>query len=60
MSEQNQKAKTINEKELEVLNFWKENNIFEKSLEKPAGEAPKEGYTFYDGPPFQLLLCHRL
>ena len=58
MSEQNQKAKTINEKELEVLNFWKENNIFEKSLEKPAGEAPKEGYTFYDGPPFATGVPH--
>ena len=35
-------------REKEVENFWKENNIFEKSMERT-----KEGptYTFYDGPP---------
>ncbi len=36
------------EREKEVEAFWKENRIFEKSM-----EARKEGptYTFYDGPP---------
>ncbi|MEN9338417.1 MAG: hypothetical protein RI945_142 [Candidatus Parcubacteria bacterium] len=58
MSEQNQKTKTINEKELEILNFWKENQIFEKSLEKPGGEDPKEEYSFYDGPPFATGVPH--
>ena len=29
--------KTINEKELETLNFWNENKIFEKSILNPAG-----------------------
>ena len=35
-------------REKEVENFWKENDIFEKSMERT-----KEGptYTFYDGPP---------
>ncbi len=35
-------------KEEEVLKFWQENNIFEKSLEKP---SPKGEYVFYEGPP---------
>ncbi|MFA6355070.1 MAG: class I tRNA ligase family protein [Candidatus Paceibacterota bacterium] len=34
-------------REEEVLKFWKENKIFEKSLAK---EAPKGKYVFYDGP----------
>ncbi len=36
------------EREKEVLAFWKENHIFEKSVELRDG-AP--AYTFYDGPP---------
>ncbi|MEI6352741.1 MAG: class I tRNA ligase family protein [Candidatus Nomurabacteria bacterium] len=52
------KNKTINEKELEVLEFWKANKIFEKSLEKPGGEEPKESFSFYDGPPFATGLPH--
>ena len=35
----NQK-KSINEKELEVLKFWTDNNIFEKSVANPAGIDP--------------------
>lgn len=35
-------------REEEVLKFWKENKIFEKSLEK---ESPKGEYVFYEGPP---------
>ncbi|MBQ7007095.1 MAG: class I tRNA ligase family protein, partial [Oscillospiraceae bacterium] len=36
------------QREKEVLNFWNENQIFEKSMEQT-----KQGptYTFYDGPP---------
>jgi len=36
------------EREKEVLEFWKENDIFQKSI-----DSRKEGetYTFYDGPP---------
>lgn len=34
--------------EAEVLNFWKENNIFEKSVSSREGSP---GFTFYEGPP---------
>ncbi|MFI3212307.1 MAG: isoleucine--tRNA ligase [Eubacteriales bacterium] len=36
------------EREREVLSFWKENEIFEKSMEN---RKEGETYTFYDGPP---------
>ena len=36
------------ERERETEAFWKENRIFEKSMEQREG-APR--YTFYDGPP---------
>lgn len=52
------KQKTVNEKEPETLAFWKENKIFEKSIETPAGEKPKGGFSFYDGPPFATGLPH--
>lgn len=58
MSELNLKNKTINEKELEVLKFWNDNKIFEKTLERPAGEISDESFTFYDGPPFATGMPH--
>jgi isoleucyl-tRNA synthetase len=36
------------QRELEVLQYWKEHDIFQKSVRLRAG-APE--YTFYDGPP---------
>ena len=36
-------------REEEILKFWNENDIFNKSVEK---EAPQGDYFFYDGPPF--------
>ncbi len=37
------------QKEKEILKFWEENRIFEKSIE----QRPKEkSYVFFDGPPF--------
>lgn len=36
------------EREQEILKFWKENKIFEKSNEKNEGNKT---FTFYDGPP---------
>src|SRR6185312_12109477 len=42
-------------REEEVLAFWHEEDIFKKSLKKP---APKGEYTFYDGPPFATGLPH--
>jgi isoleucyl-tRNA synthetase len=50
--------KTVNEKELETLAFWNENKIFEKTLETPAGEEPRGGFSFFDGPPFATGLPH--
>ena len=35
-------------REKEVLQYWKENKIFEKSLKSREGS---ETFTFYDGPP---------
>ncbi|MDP4009858.1 MAG: isoleucine--tRNA ligase, partial [Candidatus Shapirobacteria bacterium] len=41
--------------EEEIINFWKENKIFEKSVDtRPADNA----YTFYDGPPFITGMPH--
>ena len=57
MTNQNQ-PKSINEKELEVLNFWQENKIFEKTIDTPAGEKPLGDFSFYDGPPFATGLPH--
>ena len=38
-----------------ILEFWRENSTFERSLQKNAG---KERYKFYDGPPFATGLPH--
>jgi isoleucyl-tRNA synthetase len=35
--------------EPEILKFWEENDIFQKTLEK---NSPKGEFIFYDGPPF--------
>jgi len=42
-------------REEQVLKFWAENKIFEKSLTK---DAPNGEYVFYDGPPFATGLPH--
>lgn len=42
-------------REEEILKFWQDNQIFEKSLKKP---SPKGNYVFYDGPPFATGLPH--
>ncbi len=41
--------------EEDVLRFWEDNKIFEKSVEK---EAPNGDYVFYDGPPFATGMPH--
>jgi len=38
----------FSQREQDVLKFWKENKIFEQSMELNKG---KEDFTFYDGPP---------
>jgi len=42
-------------REEEVLTFWKEHDIFNKSLEK---DSPNGEFVFYDGPPFATGLPH--
>ncbi|MEK7117457.1 MAG: isoleucine--tRNA ligase [Patescibacteria group bacterium] len=41
----------IAEREEEILKFWKENKIFEKSLKNPSADGPKGEFVFYEGPP---------
>lgn len=43
------------QKEEELLKFWAENDIFEKSINSRPEEKP---YVFYDGPPFATGLPH--
>jgi isoleucyl-tRNA synthetase len=42
-------------REEKILEFWRENKTFEKSLTK---DAPKGNYVFYDGPPFATGTMH--
>ena len=51
---QNQKSNQALREEA-TLAFWKENNIFQKSLQK---DSPKGNYVFYDGPPFATGQMH--
>ncbi|MFW6414595.1 MAG: class I tRNA ligase family protein, partial [Verrucomicrobiota bacterium] len=46
---------SFGELEKEILQFWKKNQIFEKSLEL---RRDGETYIFYDGPPFATGLPH--
>ncbi len=41
-----------------ILEFWREQDIFNKSVMVPAGESPKRDFVFYDGPPFATGLPH--
>ncbi len=49
------KEKSVSLREKDILDFWKENRIFEKSDKK---SAPKGEFIFYDGPPFATGLPH--
>lgn len=42
-------APDFNQSELEILNYWNEQKMFEKSLEHTKDGQP---FIFYDGPPF--------
>ena len=41
--------------EHKILEFWKKENIFQKTLDNTKGKKP---YIFYDGPPFATGLPH--
>lgn len=45
----------VAKREEAILAFWKENKVFEKTLEK---DAPKGEFVFYDGPPFATGTPH--
>lgn len=47
---------TTAKQEEQILAFWKEKGIFEKTLSK---QAPKGDFVFYDGPPFATGLPHQ-
>lgn len=49
------KSNSFPQMESDVLNFWNQNNIFSKSVER---EAPQGDYSFYDGPPFATGTPH--
>ncbi|PIK15039.1 isoleucine--tRNA ligase [Halobacteriovorax sp. JY17] len=51
----NQESFSFVGNEHNILAFWKENNIFKKSLDKTRDKKP---YIFYDGPPFATGLPH--
>ena len=55
---ENQETSDVAKREEEVLNFWLKENIFNKSVEKPAGGDPVGNFVFYDGPPFATGLPH--
>jgi len=42
-----QESLSVPEREEEILRFWKERRVFERSVEERAGEA----FVFYEGPP---------
>lgn len=50
-----EKKKSIPEREEDILAFWNEHKIFEKSLKK---NSPQGEFVFYDGPPFATGLPH--
>lgn len=52
---ENVKKSQTAEREEEVLEFWKKESIFEKTLAK---ESPEGEFVFYDGPPFATGLPH--
>lgn len=54
MNDEN-KPKSITEKENEILKFWNENKVFEATLKE---NNKNESYNFYDGPPFATGLPH--
>ena len=41
-----------------IQKFWQEGDIFNKSVNKPAGQEPKADFVFYDGPPFATGTPH--
>ncbi|MFH1188363.1 MAG: class I tRNA ligase family protein [bacterium] len=49
------KKSTNAQKEEEILTFWRDNEIFQKTVSK---KSPNGDFVFYDGPPFATGLPH--
>lgn len=49
------KQESFDERELRILNFWKDKRIFERSVEE---RTHQPHFSFYDGPPFATGLPH--
>ena len=45
-------------REESIQAFWEANDIFNKSVDTPAGGTPKGDFVFYDGPPFATGTPH--
>ena len=45
----------VSKREEEILDFWEEHQVFEKSVSQRPEDKP---YVFYDGPPFATGLPH--
>lgn len=54
-NEKDNEKSEVAKREEEILKFWEENKIFEKSEEK---DSKKGEFVFYDGPPFATGLPH--
>ena len=54
MEDHREKSRTATREE-QILESWRKNNTFQKTLLKP---APKGEFVFYDGPPFATGLPH--
>jgi isoleucyl-tRNA synthetase len=55
MAEEKKWVNPIPQREREIQKFWKDNKIFEKSLEQTKNGP---AYSFYDGPPFATGTPH--
>ena len=55
MAEDEPVKSNVAKREEEILKFWRDNKIFEKTLTK---ESPKGDFVFYDGPPFATGTPH--
>ncbi len=56
-NQDNQKS-AVAKREEAILSFWRERQIFAKTVATPAGAAPKADFVFYDGPPFATGTPH--
>jgi isoleucyl-tRNA synthetase len=41
-----------------ILQYWREHKIFERSIDPNLGGTERKSYVFYDGPPFATGLPH--